>query len=208
MIQSVVSIFANSTMMITHRDSENAATETAEVAVVSEASKDDDDEKDSGSCFLIESGLGVGMKKDAKLEMQKKIKKCEDADDTWTWLNDLPIEEYPLLMDLHKSTRKKWNSLSDWYSRPADGNKSDSGKAMMKRLGKRKMLKDCLFWLVLYWANSANYNLWTTESVCRKKAYKQLKCFVQNRREGKGGQGIKKLQQKFWERKYPNLFDV
>lgn len=177
------------------------------------ASKDGDEkDKDNDNCFLIESGLGVGMKKDAKLEMQKKIKKCEEADDTWTWLNDLPIEDYPLLMDLHKSTRKKWNSLSDWYSRPADGNKSDksdnSGKAMMKRISKRKILKDCLFWLVLYWANSANYNLWTMESIRHKKSYKQLKCFVKNRRDGKGGQGIKKLQQKFWERKYPNLFNV
>lgn len=188
-----------------------ASTATTTDPDLSKASKDandddgdEEDEEDNDSCFLTKPELGLGMKKDAKLELQKKLKKCEEADDTWTWLNDLSLEEYPLLMDLHKSTRKKWNSLTDWNKRPADSN----SKPMMKRLNKRKMLKDCLFWLILYWANSANYNQWTSESILHKKAYKQLSCFVKNRREGKGGQGIKKLQQKFWERKYPNLFNV
>lgn len=162
----------------------------------------------SNSLELVNFELGVGLSDEDKEEFIIGLKTQENANDTWGWLSDLPADDYPLLMDLHKSTRKKFNEMCDFYRDPTD----ESGKKLIKLLRRRKITKRCLFWIVHFWANSANFKDWSigtstsSSSSSGLKRFKQLEGFKKNRRDGNGGQGIKKLQAKFWQRKYPNLF--
>lgn len=144
----------------------------------------------------IDYVMGAGMEDEEKQRKIKEIEEDETNANLWTWLHERGHDDMHILMSLHKSTRKKWNSAFDLYEDP---HKKGSDKTFKET--------DCYvrahFWLAVYWASKGNFNSWESDGEVESKLRKYYK---KNQTTKSGGQGIKKLQRKFWQRKYPNLF--